>query len=377
LGGLYIEGVGVRVRQAWRMEASMNLLISRAACLSLCVGLASVSGQAQVIGEDFECAYRFVDLGTPPGVPSALGGLVFKAGDPDTLLIGGGANQPGAKVYAVPVVRDGDDRIVGFGAASTVHADAPNIDGALFYGPGGVLFFSRYSMNQCGQIKPGSTGMDKSVDLSGLGFSGSVGAMTLVPPGFQGAGRLKVLPYNSSIWHDATISADGAGTFDISAPTNSITLGGGPEGIVYVEDGATLFGAESVLISEYSTGRVTAYETDANGDPIPSTQRVFMTGLGGAEGGTRDPVTGDFLFSTFGGGDRVLVVRGFNPDCTANYNRDCLVDILDFLDFFDDFAACEAGPGPCGEVGNADFNGDTFVDILDFLDFFDAFGQGC
>ena len=102
-----------------------------------------------------------------------------------------------------------------------------------------------------------------------------------------------------------------------------------------------------------------------------------MTGLGGAEGGTRDPVTGDFLFSTFGGGDRVLVVRGFNPDCTANYNRDCLVDILDFLDFFDDFAACDGNAGPCGEVGNADFNGDTFVDILDFLDFFDAFGQGC
>ena len=355
----------------------MNMLIKRAACASLCVSVAALSGHAQTIGEDFECADRFVDLGRPADVPGALGGLAFKAGDPDTLLIGGSANQPAARIYAVPVLRDANDRIIGFGAASTVHADAPNIDGALFYGPGGVLFFSRYSMNHCGQIKPGSTSMDKTIDLNALSFSGSVGAMTLVPPGFPGAGRLKVLPYNSGVWHDATISSDGSGTFDISPPTNSIAIGGGPEGIVYVESSATLFGVDSVLISEYGFGRVVAYEVDANGDPIPSTQRVFMTGLAGAEGGTRDPVTGDFLFSTFGGGDRVIVVRGFNPDCTANYNRDCLVDILDFLDFFDDFATCEGSSGPCGSVGNADFNGDTFVDILDFLDFLDAFGQGC
>jgi hypothetical protein len=26
-----------------------------------------------------------------------------------------------------------------------------------------------------------------------------------------------------------------------------------------------------------------------------------------------DPLTGDFLFSTFGGGDQVFVVRGFEP----------------------------------------------------------------
>lgn len=36
-----------------------------------------------------------------------------------------------------------------------------------------------------------------------------------------------------------------------------------------------------------------------------------MTGLSGAEGAAIDPLTGDFLFSTFGGGDRVIVVRGF------------------------------------------------------------------
>ena len=36
-----------------------------------------------------------------------------------------------------------------------------------------------------------------------------------------------------------------------------------------------------------------------------------MSGLEGAEGAVIDPITGDFLFSTFGGGDRVVVVSGF------------------------------------------------------------------
>ena len=39
----------------------------------------------------------------------------------------------------------------------------------------------------------------------------------------------------------------------------------------------------------------------------------FITGLSGAEGAAIDPVTGDFLFSTYGGGNRVIAVRGFRP----------------------------------------------------------------
>ncbi|MEA5557687.1 hypothetical protein [Nodularia spumigena] len=339
--------------------------------------LLTTSAQAQVIDDYYECAYSFVVLGTPPGVPGPLGGLVFKAGDPDTLLIGGSANSSFAKTYAVPVLRDGNGRVTGFGAASTFYADTPNIDGALFYGPGDVLFFSRYSMNVAGQIKPGSTSSDRDISLTPLGFTSSVGAMTLVPAGFPGAGRLKVFPYNSGVWHDATISPDGNGTFDISAPTNSIVLGGGPEGIVYVEAAASLFTAPSILVSEFLGGSVASYEVDSNGDPIPATRRVFISGLSGAEGGTRDPVTGDFLFSTFGGGDRVIIVRGFDPECQANYNADCTVDVLDFLDFLNDFSACTDQPLPCGTTGNADFNEDGVVDILDFLDFLNVFSAGC
>ncbi len=65
------------------------------------------------------------------------------------------------------------------------------------------------------------------------------------------------------------------------------------------------------------------------------------------------------------------------PPCPADYNGDTTPDVLDFLDFFDDFGTCENQPGPCGTVADADFNGDTLIDVLDFLDFIDAFGTGC
>jgi hypothetical protein len=66
-----------------------------------------------------------------------------------------------------------------------------------------------------------------------------------------------------------------------------------------------------MLVSEYGTGTVAAYAVNANGDPIVSSRRAFISNLGGADGAYIDPVTGDFLFSTFGGGDRVVVVSGF------------------------------------------------------------------
>ncbi len=66
-----------------------------------------------------------------------------------------------------------------------------------------------------------------------------------------------------------------------------------------------------MLVSEYSAGEIGVYQTDANGDPVLASRQEFITGLTGAEGAFIDPVTGDFLFSTFGGGNHVIVVRGF------------------------------------------------------------------
>lgn len=66
------------------------------------------------------------------------------------------------------------------------------------------------------------------------------------------------------------------------------------------------------------------------------------------------------------------------PGCPADYNGSPDAgDIIDFLDFMDDFGSCTNLPAPCGQFGNPDINGDTIVDIVDFLDFIDAFSRGC
>jgi hypothetical protein len=54
--------------------------------------------------------------------------------------------------------------------------------------------------------------------------------------------------------------------------------------------------------------------------------------------------------------------------CRADYNLDGISDILDFLDFFNDFGNLDP---------RADVNLDGLVDILDFLDFLNWFGTGC
>ncbi|KAA0216796.1 MAG: hypothetical protein DYG94_05965 [Leptolyngbya sp. PLA3] len=345
----------------------MKAFVHVCGAVALCAG----SAHSQLmIDPYYSCAYEYSDLGAPAGVPQLLGGLVFKDGDPDTLLIGGAANGGAGAIYQIAVVRDAESHVIGFSGAGTQFAPASYIDGGLCYGPDGVLFYSRYSMNHIGQILPGQTSTARDDDLYALGFSGSVGAFMLVPPGSPGAGRFKIFPYNSSVWHDATLSPDGNGTFQISAPTNSIPLGGGPEGIVYIEAGASLFPNGGVLISEYGSGAVTSYEIDANGDPVPGTRRLFLTGLSGAEGGTRDPVSGDFLFSTFGGVGRVVVVRGFTPDCDvrANLNRDCALNFFDVQLFLQAFAAGD-------DMG--DFNDDGVFNFFDAQAFLANFAQGC
>jgi hypothetical protein len=87
----------------------------------------------------------------------------------------------------------------------------------------------------------------------------------------------------------------------------------GPEGFVYVPFGSPQFPNYNILLSDYDANEVTTYQVDANGDPITASRTSFISGLSGAEGAVIDPVTGDFLFSTYGGGDRVIAVQGFAP----------------------------------------------------------------
>lgn len=255
---------------------------------------------AQSVQPPFNAYYEAVDLGQLPGI-SNYGGIAFLPNDPNTLLVS--AYQSG-EIRAVPLIRDAQGRIAGFGP-STQHATVGGNDGGLAFGPGGVLFFTWYGPNRLGQIEPGSTTADRVIDLQPLGVIGSVGACAFVPAGRSGAGRFKLATYGGSVWYDVTLAPDGSGTYSIVSLSAPIQIQGGPEGIVYPPLGSPLL-STSVLVAEWNAG-IAAYSTDANGDPLPNTRQLVMTGLSANGGGAIDPVSGDILFT--GGGGRLAALR--------------------------------------------------------------------
>ena len=265
---------------------------------------------------EFAGDYVITDLGSVPGVPPLYGGLTLLSGDLDTLLIGGFANTASGVLHSIGLIRGAGDHITGFSGVSAYFADAAYNDGGVVYGPGGVLFTSRWPVNELGQLKPGSVATDKIIDLAPFGVASSHAALNFVPAGLPGAGQMKLVSWSGGQFYTAALSPDGLGTFDISSVDDEgLSLFGGPEGFVYLPGGSPGFPLDSMLVSEYSAGRIGTYAIDADGNPILATWRSFITDLSGAEGAFIDPVTGDFLFSTFGGGNRVIVVSGFDrPD---------------------------------------------------------------
>lgn len=279
---------------------------------------------AQTFGPAFAPHYTFVDLGVPPGVPAGLGAMAFRAADAGTLLVGAPAFSGAGSIYRVEVGRDAAGHVTGFSGSAVSVCSAPFIDGGLTTAPGDVLLYTTWPTNTLGQVRPGSTSPDKTIPLSSVGVTDSTGPLALVPGGVQGAGRLKLAAYGSGGWYDARLVPDGAGTFDLqnvalrSAPVAT------PEGIAYVRAASPGFTADSVLIASYGSGMLKALEVDANGDPVVSTARDFVTVPGSPYGSAVDPLTGD-LFFTLAGSGRVFAVRGFDapaPEvyCTAKQN---------------------------------------------------------
>ena len=278
--------------------------------LALFITILGAFGHAFAFTVDpfYATEYSATSLGSVPGLPPLYGGLTLKAGDPNTLLIGGNANTALGDLYSIGVTRDVSGHINGFTGSASYFADAAYNDGGVVYGPGDVLFLARWPVNELGQTKPGSAITDKIVDLNPF-VTPSPGGLAFVPSGFPGAGELKLVSWAGGEWYTLGFAPDGSGTYDITSKILETTIGGGPEGIFYVPMGSLLFGT-SILVSEYSAGNVASYDIDANGDPIIATRKNFITGLTGAEGAAIDPLTGDFLFSTFGGGNQVVVVQG-------------------------------------------------------------------
>jgi hypothetical protein len=286
----------------------MKLLAS----VALVAALMCATAQAAAISAPFDAHYTLVTLGSVAGVAPSYGGIAFL--NVNTLLLGGAANDAAGVIDAVAVTRASNGHINGFGSV-VQFASAPYIDGGLAFAQNGDLLFTGYPVNTIGEIKPGSSGPDKTVDLSGLGVASSVGSLAIVPFGYNGAGNLVIASYNAGTFCATSLTPDGLGTFDIGTCTANAasTMTGGPEGLIYVPQGSADFAAQSALVTLYGAGAVYAYSIDANGLPIASTGVPFITGLVGAEGAAIDPLTGDFLFTTFGGGNQILAAQGFVP----------------------------------------------------------------
>ncbi len=56
------------------------------------------------------------------------------------------------------------------------------------------------------------------------------------------------------------------------------------------------------------------------------------------------------------------------PQCGVDFNRDCVADFFDYLDFVDAFSA---------QRPEADFNEDGVIDFFDYLDFVDLMSRDC
>lgn len=285
-----------------------NTTANAAIALQPCVRPIAV---APPFADDYSC-FQVANI---PELPPSYGGSVFSLGDPDLLLIGGDANTATGALYAMRVSRDPDCHVTGFiDAAPTQVAAAEYNDGGMAYAPNGTMLLARWPVHELGQLALGAIQTSKIIDLSVFAPSGDQGiaAVAFVPGGFAAEGRFKVMTWSGGVFYDVVLADDGTGqTFDIVSATQEAVLGGGPEGFVYVDDSSPQIAGPSMLVSEWSAGFVTLYDVDMAGVPLIDTRQEFITGLSGAEGAHIDPTSGDFLFTTFGGGNVIVTIRGF------------------------------------------------------------------
>lgn len=303
------------------MKTSTKILIRKPfhaleKCLFLLLISAGLTGFSQTLTAEFVTAgYTLTDLGSVDQLPSRYGGLTIRPEQPNTLYICGYANESQGKIYTVALTRDPvTNNITGFNGSAVFYAEAPDNDGGLFFAPNGTLLFTRYSMNHLGQILPDNTYV--TTLLTTYGIASSVGSIVLVPSGYPGAGNLIIASYNASIIYNVPYTIDGSGLYVLANQTAEVSVSGianGPEGIAYIPGGSLAFPNLSMAVSSYGDGTVVVFDVGPEGLPVTSSSRLMVTGLTGAEGALIDPVTGDFLFSTFGGGDKVIRISGFVP----------------------------------------------------------------
>lgn len=272
-----------------------------------------LAGPEVVIAPEFAELYTTYELGPVPGIPAdaRLGGCVIAHDDPDTLLIAGYSEAANGQIYKIGVERGNCEHIVAFSGQATSIASTPYIDANLIYVASGLLFYSEWPVNNLSQILPGQAAPARTTNLGPLGVANSIGGIGFVPPGFVDAGGLRLLSWSGGQWYHMDRQPDGE-LFTVSAPQQTATLPNGPGGFAYVPKGSPGFDVDHVIVSEWSTDTVGVYQADAQGDPSVPTRKDFFTAFPRPWGAYFEPLTGDFMFLTWGAGvDRIYIVQGF------------------------------------------------------------------
>ncbi len=288
----------------------------------------SGAGRVRTVGgtNAFSGVDSTADVEVNSGTALALAGGSYTNNGSLTVNPVGGASTTSLRIDG-PLTIDGTGEIR-LGSTTLRGQIIAGVDGSLILGPGQTL-------GGIGQVALPTT-------IQGAVAPGlSVGTLTVNAPG---------TPLTWSPGSSLEIEIDTLASFD-RITSGSHTINGGTVDVTITGAYTPALFDTFTVIDGAASSVVTGRFDGVNGPALPA----------------------PWIWKVGTSGNDVLV----GVSCPSDVNTDFLVDILDFLDFIDDFAACEQEPGPCGAVINADFNGDTFVDILDFLDFIDAFGSGC
>lgn len=263
----------------------------------------------------FDQSYTAYDLGPVPGTPAGTryGGCVISPTDPNLLLIGVDSEAPSGSIYRIRVRRGEDGHILAFDGVATPWIDVPYVDANLFYDQYGNLLVTAWNANNLHIVASGADAITQTINLAALGVDTSPGGGAFVPAGFEGQGELRVIGWPSHRWHELTfeVAADQRTyQFATSAvPRSALPVGSG--GFAYVPPGSPQVERNSVVVAEWASS-VSFFEVDVRGNPDPSTRRPFLTGLTAAWGAYFEPVTGDFIFPSWGN-EQMIIIQGFRP----------------------------------------------------------------
>lgn len=144
-----------------------SVLVATIAALTLQCIFSTTEANAQLtIQAPYSSSYTSIALGSISGLPGNYGGLLFKAGNPNTLYAVGASESSAATIYSIGVVRGAGGHVTGFTGSAASVATSPGSDGGLAYAPNGTFLFEDYSSGIC-EIPVGSTTTTKTVTVPG------------------------------------------------------------------------------------------------------------------------------------------------------------------------------------------------------------------